>query len=150
MRFHFKLWFAQLLWNGGGNNAIYTKYLVFCSPSIHPNWWTRVSITAEYFAVLEYDEYDNTLLPPPILYKIREILFVIEWETVFLRFLFFLFQFLQMVWRSLNFVHDPSYQRHNKYCESVVNVHPSYQNVLVLKSHVKCMRIYKSIKNVLV
>ena len=52
------------------------------------------------------------------------------------RFLFFLFQFLQMVWRSLNFVHDPSYQRHNKYCESVVNVHPSYQNVLVLKSHV--------------
>jgi hypothetical protein len=37
-----------------------------------------VSITAEYFAVLEYDEYDNTLLPPPISYKIREILFVIE------------------------------------------------------------------------
>jgi len=46
-----------------------------------------VSITAEYFAVLEYDEYDNTLLPPPILYKIREIPFVIEGEKVY--FVFF-------------------------------------------------------------
>ena len=39
-------------------------------------------------------------------------------------------------WRSLNFVHDPSYERHNKYFRSVVNVHSNDQNVLVLKSHV--------------